>query len=106
MSEQEIGLGRLIVREAVRAATWGIILLVIMGIFITFIKQDIREGIAYGVDRMVNRAAYYALDPALICKTKQLIKEGIEYTLTKASKEAKGVLGETPAAPGAQEQKK
>ena len=102
MSEQEISLGRLFVREAVRAATWGIILLVIMGIFVTSIKQDIN----YGVDRAVHRAANYAMDPALIGKTKQLVKEGIEYTLSKASKEAKGVMGETSAKPGAQEQKK
>ncbi|MBU2498349.1 MAG: hypothetical protein KKE57_05575 [Proteobacteria bacterium] len=106
MSEKEMSLGRLFVREAVRAATWGIILLIIMGIFITSIKQDIKEGIAYGVDRAVHRAAYYALDPALIGKTKQLIKEGIEYTMTKASKEAKEVLEETSAEPRAQEQKK
>ena len=106
MSEKEIGLGRLIVREAVRAATWGIVLLVILGIFLSTMKQDIREGISYGVDRVVAQAARYATDPALIGKTKQLIKEGIEYTLTKASREAKEVLTETPSKPVVQEQKK
>ena len=106
MSGKEMGLGRLIVREAFRAATWGIVLLVILGIFISTMKQDIKEGIAYGVDRAVAQAARYATDPALIGKTKQLIKEGIEYTMTKASKEAKVVLSETSAQPAAQEQKK
>jgi hypothetical protein len=106
MSEKEISLGRLIVQEAVKAATWSIILLVSLGIFISTMKQDIREGIAYGVDRVVAQAVRHATDPALIGKTKQLIKEGIEYTLNKASKEAKGVLAETPSAPVVQEQKK
>lgn len=71
------------------------IFLIVMGIFLTTIKQDIKGGIAFGVDRFVQTAVLYATNPMLIGKTKQLIKEGIEYTLSKASEEAKEVLAET-----------
>ncbi|MGD2124890.1 MAG: hypothetical protein PVG99_02350 [Desulfobacteraceae bacterium] len=95
MSEKEIGLGRLFVQEAIKAGTWGFILLLVMGIFLLSVKQDIKEGIAYSVDRVASKSMLYATNPVLIGKTKQLIKEGIEYTLTKASREAKAVLAET-----------
>ena len=94
MSEKEIGLGRLFVQEAVKAATWGFIFLLIMAMFITSIKQDIKEGIAYTVDRIANQATAVATNPVLIGRAKQLIKEGIEYSLTKAAREAEEVLQE------------
>jgi len=98
MSEKEIGLGRLFVQEAVKAGTWGFIFLLIMGMFITSIKQDIKEGIAYGVDRIVNKAVFYGTHPYLIGKTKQLVKEGIEFSLNKAAEQARIVIYERPAA--------
>lgn len=76
MNEKEIGLGRLFVHEAVKAGTWGIVFLIIMGMFIFSIKQDIKEGIAYGIDRAYTRAVMIGTDPYLIGKVKQLIKEG------------------------------
>ena len=74
MSEKEIGLGRLFVQEAVKAGTWGLIFLLIMGMFIVSIKQDIKEGIAFAVDRVANRATATATNPVLIGRAKQLIK--------------------------------
>ena len=98
MSEKEISLGRLFVQEAVKAGTWGFIFLLIMGMFITSIKQDIKEGIAYGVDRFVNQVVFYGTNPYLIGKAKQLVKEGIEFSLNRAAEKASIVIHQKPAA--------
>ncbi|MFH1490226.1 MAG: hypothetical protein ABII06_15080 [Pseudomonadota bacterium] len=92
MSEKEISLGRIFVQEAVKAGTWGLIFLLVMGMLLTSIKQEIKEGISYGVDRIVSMAIATATDPYLVGKAKQLGKEGIEYTLTKAAGEVKGIM--------------
>ena len=97
MSEKEISLGRLFVQEAVKAGTWGFIFLLIMGMFITSIKQDIKEGIAYGMDRLVTQVVVYATNPYLVGKTKQLVKEGIEFSLNKAAEQARIVIHQRPA---------
>jgi hypothetical protein len=94
MGENQIGMGRLFLQEVIKAGTWGIVLLFILGIFMLSIKQEIKEGIAYGVDRVVSEAVMVATDPYLIGKSKQLIKEGIEYTLLKTSKEVRGILND------------
>ena len=98
MSEKVISLGRLFVQEAIKAGTWGFIFLLIMGMFITSIKQDIKEGIAYGVDRLVSQVVVYATHPYLIGKTKQLVKEGIEFSLKRAAEKARIVIHERPPA--------
>lgn len=94
MAEKQISLGRLFLQEVIRAGTWGMVLLFILGMFLLSLKQEIKEGIAYSVERVVNEAVMVATDPYLIGKSKQLIKEGIEYTLAKTSKEIGGILEE------------
>ncbi|MBW2609573.1 MAG: hypothetical protein JRC68_04415 [Deltaproteobacteria bacterium] len=94
MSEKEIGLGRLFVQEAIKAGTWGIIFLIILGMFIISIKQDIKEGIAYGVDRTFSQVVLIGTNPYLIGKAKQLVKKGIEYSMNTAAKEVRLVLDE------------
>lgn len=98
MSEKEISLGRLFVQEAIKAGTWGFIFLLIMGMFITSIKQDIKEGIAYGVDRLVTQVVFFATNPYLIGKTKQLVKKGIEFSLKRAGEQARIVIHQKPTA--------
>ena len=95
MSENPVSLGRLFVQEAVRAGTWGLIFLIVVGILSISIRKDVKKAIAYGIDHAIESTMIYATNPVLIGKTKQLIKEGIEYTLSNASKEAKSVLSET-----------
>jgi hypothetical protein len=94
MADRDISLGRLFVQEAVKAGTWGFVFLLAVSIFIASIKQDIKEGIAFGVDRFLSDVALLADDPELISEAKRLIKRGIEYSATAASKEAKGILAE------------
>jgi hypothetical protein len=92
MAETQIRLGRLFVQEAIKAGTWGAVFLIVVAVFIMAIKQDVKEGIAYGIDRFVSEVVGFATEPALIRKTKQLVKEGIEYTVTKAGQEARQVI--------------
>ena len=96
MTEKEISLGRLFVREAVKAGTWGFIFLLVMGMLTTTIKQDIKEGIASGVERLVSKAIIYATDPVMTGLTKQLVKEGIEFSVATAARELIGVIEEKP----------
>jgi hypothetical protein len=92
MAENQVRLGRLFIQEAIKAGTWGAVFLIVVAVFIMAVKQDIKEGIAYGVDRVISEVAYFAMDPALIGKTKQLVKEGIDYSMTKAGQEARQVI--------------
>lgn len=94
MGEKQISMGRLFVQELIRAGTWGIVLLFILGMFMLSIKQEIKEGIAYGVERVASEAVMVGTNPYLIGKSKQLIKEGIEYALAKASREVRGILND------------
>jgi hypothetical protein len=106
MAENQVSLGRLFVQEVIRAGTWGIVLLFILGIFMLSLKQEIKEGIAYSVERVVDEAVMVATDPYLIGKSKQLIKEGIEYTLTKTSREVRGILNDYSVEMEIEEKKK
>jgi hypothetical protein len=99
MSNREVSLGRLFVQEAVRAGTWGLIFLLVMGMFVTSLKKDIKRGIAFGVDRFVSKVVMTATDPALVVKTKRLVKNGIDYSIGKAAKKTKGILGALPSPP-------
>ena len=73
-----------IIKEAVRASIWGGIFLIVMTIFMSAIKQNIKEGIDFGLNRVAAEAKKIATDPYLIGKAKQLVKEGIEYSLDSA----------------------
>jgi|GEM_PF-2428720 hypothetical protein len=95
MAEEKFSWLEIILKEGVRAATWGIVLLVIMVGFLSFVKQDIREAIDFGAKRTVLEAMRYATDPFLIGKGKQLIKEGVEYSIDRTGDKLRQVLVET-----------
>ena len=92
MAEEKIAWGQVILKEAVRAGTWGIVLLVIFGTFLAVVRQNVKEAIDFGAKRVVLEAARYATDPFLIGKGKQLVKEGIEYSLDKAGQTYKAII--------------
>ena len=94
MTEKEIGFGRFFVQEAIRAGTWGAAFLLVMAVLITAMKQDIKEGIAFGVDRLVSEAAHTATDRFLVGNVKQLVKKGIDYSVMKAAQGMQEVLSE------------
>jgi len=101
MADKDISLGRLFVQEAVKAGPWGFVFLLAASIFIASIKQDIKEGIAFGVDRFFTDVVLIADDPALLSGAKRLAKRGIEYSAMTASREVKGILAEKAKAEGA-----
>ena len=80
-----------IIKEAVRASIWGGIFLIVMTIFMSAIKQNIKEGIDFGLKSVATEAKQAAIDPELIGKTKQLVKEGIEFGLNRVAAEAKKI---------------
>jgi hypothetical protein len=94
MAETHIRMSRLFIQEAVKAGTWGAVFLLIVAIFITAVKQDIKEGIAYGIDRLVSEVVGVGTNPVLIGRTKQLFKGGIEYSVAKAAQGARQVITE------------
>ena len=69
MTGKEMDLGRLFVREAIKAGTWGFIFLIIMGMFIASVERDIRESIAFGIDHLVYRVLYSAANPYTLEKS-------------------------------------
>ena len=94
MAEKQSDLGRFFVQEVVRAGTWGAVFLLVMAVLITAMKQDIKEGIAFAVDRLVSEAAFVATDRVLIGNAKQLVKKGIDYSVMKAAQGTREVLAE------------
>jgi hypothetical protein len=89
MSEKEISLGRIFVQEAVKAGTWGFILLLFLSIFLTSIRQDMKKTIAFGIDRFVGQVFYYTTHPYMEEKARALAKKGIDYTLKRAADETR-----------------
>jgi hypothetical protein len=94
VTEKQMGYGRFFVQEAIRAGTWGVVFLLVMAVLITAMKQDIKEGIAFGVDRLVSEAAFVATDRVLIGSAKQLVKKGIDYSVRAATQATREVLAE------------
>ena len=92
MAEKQAGYGRFFVQEAIRAGTWGAAFLLVMAVLITAMKQDIKEGIAFGVDRLVSEMAFAATDRILIGNAKELVKKGIGYSVMKAAQGTRDVL--------------
>jgi len=76
---KEDGLGGIFLRHLVMAITWGIILLVVMLIAAVCVKQEIKEGIQYGVRCAVSETANFTFDPEVVVSVKQNLKEGIEF---------------------------
>ena len=95
MAERKFSWGEMVLKDAVRAATWGIVLLIISSVFLFVVKQNVKEAIDFSAKRVVFEAVRYATDPFLIGKGKQLIKEGVEYSIERAGNKYRDVLAET-----------
>jgi hypothetical protein len=93
--EKEISLGKLFVLEFVKAGAWGIVFLIAMTMLINTLKDEIKEGIAYGVDRLVMDVATTGSNPQVVDKFKEIIRESLDYSFQKATNEAKGILSDT-----------
>jgi len=77
MAEQNEGresLGRLSVRELVRATSWGTVFLLVAVIFLLGAKQNIKEALDFSFKRAVGEVYYFVSNP----EVKQDIKEAID----------------------------
>ena len=70
------GLGRVFLRELMRAIPWGAVLMIFLLIFMAIIKQDVKEAIDFTAKRARIEAKGLISDP----EVKQDIKEAVEYT--------------------------
>lgn len=87
MTEKNIGPGGFFMRELIKAGTWCSVIFILIMVLSFALKKEIKEGIAFGIDRLVTETVMFALDPDLINKTKQLVKEGLEYSVVLTSSE-------------------
>lgn len=91
---KEDGLGRLFVRHLVMAVPWGIMLLAVFFIAQIGIKQQVKEGMEYGVRIVISETAKFANAYKIVMPVKKNIKEGIEFVGKTARKEIKALLND------------
>ena len=91
---KEDGLGRLFVRHLVMAVPWGIMLLVVFFIAQAGIKQQVREGIEYGIVRAAKETTRLVFDYNVVTKVKKNTKEGVEFIAKTWRNEIKNILND------------
>jgi len=91
---KEDGLGRLFVRHLVMAVPWGIMLLVVFLIAQIGIKQQVKEGIQYGIRSAVSEVAQFANAYKIVVPVKKNLKEGIEFVGKTARQEIRAILND------------
>ena len=91
---KEDGFGKMFLRHLVMAIPWGIILLIVFFIATLSIKQEIKEGIDFGIKSAISDTARFAFDDHVAGAVKQNIKEGMEFTAKTAKSELKNLLND------------
>lgn len=84
--------GNIFLRHLIMAIPWGIVFLMVFFIAAGAMKQQIKEGIQYGVRTAVNETV--GLSCLVIGPVKQNIKEGIEFVAKTAKNEIKVLLND------------
>ncbi|MBW1702147.1 MAG: hypothetical protein JRJ69_08865 [Deltaproteobacteria bacterium] len=92
MKKDEVG--NIFLRHLIMAIPWGIVLLAVFFIAAAAMKQQIKEGIQYGVQTAVYETANLAFYPRVIDGVKQNVKEGIEFVAKTARSEIKHLLND------------
>ena len=89
---KEGGLGRLFLEHLVIAIPWGIIFLVVFFIAMVGIKQEIKEGIEFGVKSAISETARFAFSGHLASPVMKNINEAIEFAAKTAKNELKDLV--------------
>ena len=89
------GLGRVFLRELMRAIPWGVVLMIFLLIFMAFVKQDIKEAIDFTAQRATIEIKDFISDP----EVKQDLKEAVEYTRKQFEKKAEEPAEALPEGP-------
>jgi hypothetical protein len=87
--------GKVFMREAARAAPWGFMIIIVAVLCLGFINYTGTKLITYAQENAARTIRQLAADPYIVGGIKTNIKEGIEFTLTKASWEMRGILRDT-----------
>lgn len=76
-------------REAARAAPWGIMILVLILFSGMWLKQEAKEDIQFASQTVIRDVKAAVLDPAVFVPLKRKAKAAIQYTTHTAIQEAK-----------------
>ena len=83
---EENGFAKLFLRHLFMAIPWGIIFLIVFFIASIGIKQQIKEGVEFGLGKAIYETGNFAFRYDTVVPVKQNIKEGIEF-LAKTAKD-------------------
>jgi hypothetical protein len=86
----EVGLGRVFLKELVRASSWGIMTLVVVTILLIGGKQNIKEAIDFTFKRAIGETLAVVYNPLV----KQDVKEAIEFLSQQSSRQARYLLAD------------
>jgi len=84
--------GTIFMREVARATPWGLMIIVVVLICLGFFNYTGKKLISYAQQNAANTVRQIATDQVFVEGVKRNIKEGIEYTLTKAGWEIRSIL--------------
>jgi hypothetical protein len=89
---KEEGFGMLFLKHLFMAIPWGIIFLVVFFIAMLGIKQEVKEGIDFGVKSAISETARFAFGSHLAGPIKENINEVIEFAAKTAKTELKDLV--------------
>jgi len=91
---KEEGLGRLFLRHLVIAIPWGVVFLVVFFVAMVGIKQQVKEGIEFGVRSAISETARFAFSGHLAGPVMKYINEAIEFAAKTAKSELKDLVND------------
>jgi hypothetical protein len=89
---KEGGLGRLFLEHLVMAIPWGIVFLLAFFVAMLGIKQEVKEGIEFGVRSAISETARFAFSGHLAGPIKKNVNEVIEFAAKTAKTELKDLV--------------
>ena len=89
---KEEGFGMLFLKHLFMAIPWGIIFLVVFFIAMLGMKQEIKEGIEFGVRSAISETARFAFSGHLAGPVKKNVNEVIEFAGKTAKTELKDLV--------------
>lgn len=78
--------------EAARALPWGVMVLVVMLFAGMWLKQEIKEGIAFASQTVIQDVRTAVLEPRTFVPMKRKVKEAIQYAAHTAIQQAKDAV--------------
>ncbi|MBW1716365.1 MAG: hypothetical protein JRJ77_11185 [Deltaproteobacteria bacterium] len=89
---KEGDLGRVFLEHLVMAVPWGIVFLVAFFVAMLGIKQEVKEGIEFGVSSAISETARFAFSGHLAGPIKKHINEVVEFAAKTAKTQLKDLV--------------